>query len=133
MQIAYIGIGSNLGDREDYITRAIELLKATPLTIVEKVSSIYETKPVGGPPQPNFLNGVIRIATNLSPRALLRRLLEIEQILGRKRTVKNGPRVKDLDILSYGDLEIDEDDLVIPHPRMNDRDFVLKGLNEIKE
>ena len=133
MEIAYIGIGSNLGDRRRNIDLSVEQLKKTPLTVVEKISSIYETKPLGGPPQPNFLNGVIKLKTNLSPRALLNRLKEIEGILGRERSERFGPRVIDLDILIYGGLNINEDGLVIPHPRMNEREFVLKGLNEIKD
>ena len=132
MQIAYIGIGSNLGDRKRNIDSAVEYLKKTPLTVVEKASSIYETNPVGGPPQPNFLNGVIKIKTGLSPRSLLRRLKKIEKVLGREKTVRFGPRVIDLDILTYGKLNIDEEDLTIPHPRMHEREFVLRGLRELK-
>lgn len=133
METAYIGIGSNLGDRRKNIDLAIEDLKKTPLTVVEKVSSIYETDPVGEPPQGKFLNGVIRIKTSLSPQALLRRLKEMEKVLGRVETVKSGPRVIDLDILIYGKLNINEKDLTIPHPRMNEREFVLRGLDEVKK
>lgn len=132
MKIAYLGIGSNLGNRSKHIELAIERLKEIPQIIVEKVSTIYETDPVGGPPQGKFLNGVIKIKTDLSPQELLKRLNEIEGCLGRVRTVTFGPRAIDLDILTYGDFEINEENLTIPHPRMNEREFVLKGLREIQ-
>lgn len=132
MHTVYIGIGSNLGDRQKNIDLAIEHLRNTPLIVVEKVSSIYETDPVGGVPQGKFLNGVMRIKTALSPRALLTRLKEIERALGRTETVRFGPRLIDLDILTYGDLDIDEEGLTIPHPRMHEREFVLRGLKEIE-
>ena len=132
MEVAYIGIGSNLGDRKKTIELAIEHLRGTSSIIVEDVSSIYETDPVGGLPQGKFLNGVIRIRTELSPRVLLTRLKEIERELGREKTVRFGPRVIDLDILTYGNLNINEEDLTIPHPRMNERSFVLRGLMEVK-
>jgi len=128
---SYIGIGSNLGDRRKYIERAIEMLKRSQKIKVDKVSPLYETEPVGGPPQGKFLNGVIKIETDFSPRELLNRLKEIEDDLGRVRRVKNGPRTIDLDILTYGDKHIEKGDLVIPHPRMNERDFVKDPLNDI--
>ncbi len=132
MEVAFLGIGSNLGDRSKNMTSAIEYLKDTPLTTVEKVSSIYETDPVGEVNQGKFLNGVIKIRTGLSPRALLTRLKDIEKELGRVETKRFGPRTIDLDILIYGDLEIDGEDLTIPHPRMEEREFVMQGLNEIR-
>lgn len=133
MEIAYIGIGSNLGKRSKNIDIAIEHLRKTPLTFVEKISSIYETDPAGGPPQGKFLNGAIKIKTALSPQALLKRLKEIEKMLGRVKTVKNGPRIIDLDILMYGQQRISGEELTLPHPRMNEREFVLRGLNEIRD
>ena len=129
----YIGIGSNLGDRQKYIESAIQGLKETKGIEVRKVSSIYETDPEGGPVQGKYLNGAIEIETELGPRELLTRLLNIETLLGRKRTVKNGPRTIDLDILLFGDQKIDEPDLKIPHPRMCGREFVMKPLKEIYE
>lgn len=130
--LCYIGIGSNLGDREKYIKDAIEKLKDIESIEVKRVSNIYETEPVGGPEQGNYLNGVIEIETSLKPRELLTKLQYIEKKLGRKRTVKNAPRTIDLDILLYGDKKIDEPDLKIPHPRMWDREFVMKPLKELR-
>jgi 2-amino-4-hydroxy-6-hydroxymethyldihydropteridine diphosphokinase len=100
--------------------------------IVKGISRIYETDPVGGPSQAPYLNGVIEIETELEPRKLLSFTQEIENQLGRDRTtVKNGPRTMDLDILTYGDREIDEEDLKIPHPKMNERQFVQKPLRDL--
>ena len=129
----YIGIGSNLGDRRKYIENAIQKLNETKGIEVKKVSSIYETDPLSGPIQGKYLNGVIEIETEIEPRELLTRLLDIEIQLGRKRTVKNGPRTIDLDILLFGDKKIDEPGLKIPHPRMQRREFVMKPLKEIYE
>lgn len=131
MTESYIGIGSNLGDRKGYIERAIEMLKGSGNIKVEKISQLYETEPIGGPPQGKFLNGVIKIETDFSPRELLNRLKRIEKELGRIKRVKDGPRTIDLDILMYGDLHIEEENLVIPHPRMNERDFVKRPLNDL--
>ena len=129
----YIGIGSNLGDRNKNIQDAIEKLRGTQGVEVKKISPIYETDPVGGPEQPMYLNSVIEIETGLEPMQLLFATQQIEAQLGRKRTVKNGPRTIDLDILTYGDRKIHERDLQIPHPRMNEREFVLKPLRDILE
>ncbi len=131
MVIAYIGIGSNLGNRRKNIDRAIERLNKTSSIEVKRVSSIIETDPVGGPPQEKFLNGVIEIETSLTPRELLSCTQQIETNLGRVRTVKNGPRMIDLDILTYGKKKVNEPDLKIPHPKMHKRDFVLKPLKEL--
>ena len=114
-----------------YINTAIKRLEESQDIRVDKVSPLYETEPVGGPPQGKFLNGVIRVETDLSPRELLDRLKRIEDTLGRKRDIKNGPRTIDLDILTFGDIHIQEEDLVIPHPRMNERDFVKRPLNDL--
>jgi len=130
---AYLGIGSNLGDRLGYIDRAIEALRMSSGIDVKRVSSIYETEPVSDIPQGRFLNGVIEIETNLGPNDLLGRLNDIESSLGRVRGMKYAPRTIDLDILYYGDESVNEVGLVIPHPRINDREFVLKGLRELKE
>jgi len=131
MTICYIGIGSNIGDRSSYIDRAIEELKNAPGIRVTRTSSIYETDPVSDIPQGKFLNGVLEIETAMRPRALLGRLNMIEQELGRARFAKNGPRTIDLDILYYGDECVDETDLKIPHPRIGEREFVLRGLREL--
>lgn len=127
----YIGVGSNLGDRQGNIEAAIQRLREAGGIEVTKVSSIYETEPVGGPQQPKYLNGAIAINTELEPRQLLLALQKIENQLGKQRSVKNGPRTIDLDILMYGEEEIDEPDLKIPHPRMHEREFVLKPLRDI--
>jgi len=133
MPTTYIGIGSNLGNRELHIKKAIEFLKNIDGVAVEKISSIYETKPVGGPAgQNNFLNGVIKIRTSLKPSVLLKDLHNIEDSLVRKRTPKNGPRTIDLDILAYGERVIKESDLSVPHPKLEERDFVLKGFFEVE-
>ena len=131
MTEVYIGIGSNLGDRKGYIESAINMLKDTRDIKVNSVSKLYETDPVGGPPQGRFLNGVIKVETDLSARDLLDRLKTIEDTLGRKREIKDGPRTIDLDILTFGDLHIEEEDLVIPHPRMNEREFVKRPLDDL--
>ncbi|MDO8603074.1 MAG: 2-amino-4-hydroxy-6-hydroxymethyldihydropteridine diphosphokinase, partial [Candidatus Omnitrophota bacterium] len=104
--LCYIGIGSNLGDRAKYIENAIEKLKETKGIKVKRVSSIYETEPMGGPKQGKYLNGVIEIETQLEPREFMAKLQSIEKQLGRIRTVENAPRTIDLDILLYGDKKI---------------------------
>lgn len=131
MITCYIGIGSNLGDRREYIDKAIKLLDKNNGIEVRRVSSIYETEPVGGPPQGKFLNGVVEIDTELKPGELLKALADAERMLGRKRSVKNAPRTIDLDILFYGNEKIKEKNLVIPHPRIHGREFVLRGLREL--
>jgi len=131
MHTAYIAIGSNLGDREKNIQEAIKLMASYPNINIKKTSSIIETDPEGGPPQGKFLNGAIKIETDLSARKLLETLQKIEKDLGRKRTVKNAPRIIDLDIIFYNDENINEPDLVIPHQRWQKRQFVVRPLKEI--
>lgn len=131
MVTCYIGFGSNLGDRQYYIKTAIRRTRLLMDTRVIKISKIIEALPEGGPLQRPYLNCVIEIQTALSPYELLRRLRKIEADLGRVRTIKNGPRNIDLDILLYGDVQIKEDSLCIPHPRMFQREFVIKPLKEI--
>lgn len=131
--LCYISIGSNLGDRRVNIDSAIQRLREAQGIEVRRISGIYETDPVGGPPQPKYLNGVVEIDTELGPRQLLLVLQEIEKGLGRIRTVKNGPRTIDLDILTYGDKKISAPDLKIPHPRMRERAFVQRPLKELLE
>ena len=131
MVTCYIGIGSNLGDRRGYINKAIEALGASKGIRVTRVSSIYETEPASDISQGAYLNGVLEIETHLSARSLLSELIRIEESLGRVRTLKNAPRTIDLDILYFGDERIREKDLIIPHPRIAEREFVLKGLREL--
>lgn len=132
MVICYIGIGSNLGNRRKNITSAVKKIDALQSTKVIKVSPLIETKPVGGPPnQGKFLNGALKIRTGLSPFTLLKKIKKIECELGRTRGVRNGPRLIDLDILLYAETIINTKKLVIPHPRMFGRDFVMKPLAQI--
>jgi len=131
-EICYIGLGSNLGNRQANINKAIEYLKSNSQIKIEKISSIIETEPQGGPPQGKFLNAVVKIKTSLAPQDLLRFLQDIEAKLGRTRLIRNGPRTIDLDILLYDNKVIDEPNLEVPHPRMFERDFVLKPLLEIE-
>ena len=127
----FVGLGSNLGDRRKYIEAAIARLKSEAGVAVVRVSSLIETKAVGGPAQGDFLNGAVEIETSLSPRQLLKTVQGIEDALGRVRHERWGPRTIDLDILLYGDAVVQEPDLVIPHPLMHERAFVLRPLAEI--
>ena len=131
MVTCYIGIGSNLGDRQGYIEHAINSLKNNKDIKFKRSSSIYETEPVSDIQQDKFLNGVLEIETVLNPLELLKELNRIELKLGRRRTIKNAPREIDLDILYYGQEAVEEKDLIIPHPKINEREFVLKGLREL--
>lgn len=128
---SYLGIGSNLGDRRAHIEDAIEKLRNNTHIKVKRVSSIYETDPVSDMPQGKYLNGVMEIETALGPRELLGVLNEIETALGRERPARNAPRTIDIDILYYGDVAIREDNLTVPHPRIQEREFVLRGLREL--
>jgi 2-amino-4-hydroxy-6-hydroxymethyldihydropteridine diphosphokinase len=131
---AYVGLGANLGDREATIRRAVELLAATPGIDVVAVSTLRETDPVGYADQPRFLNGVAALETDLASRALLDRLLAVERELGRVRGEgpRFGPRAIDLDLLLHGDEVVDEPGLVVPHPRLAERRFVLEPLHELE-
>jgi 2-amino-4-hydroxy-6-hydroxymethyldihydropteridine diphosphokinase len=132
--VAYIAMGSNLGDREATLGRAVEMLGRSPGVSVGSVSRLVETDPVGGPPgQGKYLNGAVAIRTTLSPPELLRRLKEIEKSLGRDRSVEPrwGPRTCDLDILLMGEAVLQTRELTIPHPQMHLRRFVLAPLAEI--
>jgi 2-amino-4-hydroxy-6-hydroxymethyldihydropteridine diphosphokinase len=132
MAKAYIGIGSNIGDRRANCEKAVSLLKKTDGIELVALSSMYDTKPVGGPPQEDYLNGVIEVETRMSPGDLFNILKNIEKEMGREdRPSKDHPRIIDLDVLMYGKLVLDEEDLVIPHPRMHERAFVLRGFEEI--
>jgi 2-amino-4-hydroxy-6-hydroxymethyldihydropteridine diphosphokinase len=133
MARAYVGLGANLGDREGNLRRAVELLGAEPGIAVVAVSSFRETEPVGYVDQPRFLNGACAVETDLSPRELLERLLSVEQALGRERGKEPrwGPRTIDLDLLLYGQEEVDEPGLTVPHPRLTERSFALEPLLEL--
>jgi len=130
-EIAYIGLGSNLGDRQQYLTNAIELLGKTEYITVNIISKVYETKPVGYIDQPDFLNCVVEISTTLSPYELLDICMNIENDLERKRIIKWGPRTVDLDVLFYGDLVMEEERLTVPHPLLHERGFVLLPMRDI--
>jgi len=128
---AFIGLGSNLGDREAMIRMALDDLARLPETSLVRASSLYDTEPVGDVDQPNFLNAVAQIDTELTARQLLWNLQLIERRLGRVRTQKWGPRTIDLDLLLYGALVVDEPDLKVPHPELIRRSFVLVPLVEL--
>ncbi|ACO83968.1 2-amino-4-hydroxy-6-hydroxymethyldihydropteridine diphosphokinase [Clostridium botulinum] len=132
MHTAYVAFGSNMGEKENYIKRALEKIEERGMKII-KVSSIYETEPYGVLDQDSFLNGVVKIETNLTPEDLIGELLNIEKQLDRVRERRWGPRTIDLDIIFYDDLIINEKDLVIPHKDMENREFVLKPLCDIDE
>jgi GTP cyclohydrolase-4 len=129
MVTAYLGLGSNLGNRKQNLARALELLSQH--LKVEQVSSIYETEPVGYEQQPLFLNAMCRISTGLNPEKLLHLAKEIETELGRTPNFPNAPRPIDIDILLYGDEVFSNKELTIPHPRLTERAFVLVPLAEI--
>ena len=132
MATSYIALGSNLGARKKNINLALKYLQQDPAVKILKTSSLIETKPIGGPPQPKFLNGAAKLETTYSAQRLLEKLQEIEIKLGRQSPhPKNHPRTIDLDILLYGETKIDEKDLQIPHPRMWKRRFVTIPLKEI--
>ena len=131
MTLAYVGLGANLGPREITLLRAVDLLAETDGVEVLAVSQLRETEPIGVVGQPLFLNGAVALDTSLSPRELLDRLLEIERELGRVRDVRWGPRVVDLDLLVYGDRQMDEPGLRVPHPRLHERRFALEPLAEL--
>jgi len=131
MKRVYVGIGSNLGDREVNIRQAVDQLAELPQTRLVRLSSLYDSDPVGLLDQPPFLNAVAMLESDLVPRQLLWNLNLIEHRLGRERSLHWGPRTIDLDILFYSNLVLDEPDLVIPHPEVENRAFVLIPLNEI--
>lgn len=133
MTIAYLALGSNIGDRLENLRGAAEMLGAFSEIEIQARSKIYETQSVEGGGPDDFLNAVLRIETSLSPRELLGKILEIETQLGRPQPPRHGPRAIDIDILLFGDLQICKGDLEIPHPRMHRRAFVLKPLLDVLE
>lgn len=128
---AFVGLGSNLGERESMIRLALDDLARLPSTTLVRASSLYDTEPVGDTEQPGFLNAVAQVETELTARQLLWNLLLIERRLGRARTRHWGPRVIDLDLLLYGSEVLDEPDLKVPHPELIHRSFVLVPLVEL--
>ena len=127
---AFLGLGSNMGDRMGHLELAVGSLRDIDADLM--VSPVYETAPLGGPEgQTRFLNCVVRLETMLDPRQLLEVAHELEEQAGRVRTVRDGPRTLDVDILLFGDLRICEPDLVVPHPRMSERGFVLAPLEDL--
>src|SRR5207253_2162850 len=133
MARAFVGVGSNLGDRETLLNEAVAALRGLPQTEVRAISSFRDTAPVGIVDQPRFLNGAVELETGLQAEALLAALLGIERSLGRDRTdvPPGGPRTIDLDLLLFGEARIDEPGLEVPHPRLHERRFVLEPLAEL--
>jgi len=131
---AYVGLGSNLGERETHLKAALSAMASLPETRLGRVSSLYDTAPVGDLDQPNFLNAVAQLETELTARQLMWNLLLVERRLGRVRhpSRRFGPRVIDLDLLVFGDQVLDSEELVVPHPEMHRRGFVLAPLTEIE-
>ena len=129
MNKVFIGIGSNLGDRISYCKKAIDEISG--FAKITQASSLYETDPIGKEDQPNFINCIVEISTDLSPQNLLKDLNSVEEKLGRVRHEKWGPRTIDLDIIFYNELVINDENLEIPHPRAHQRRFVLEPLSEI--
>ena len=129
--ICYLGLGANLGNREENIKNAISKLSSHPEILIKNRSSMIKTKPYGNIDQPDFINSVIEIDTDLPAETLLSKCLTVENELGRKRNEKWGPRTIDIDILFYNDQIINSQKLTIPHPDLHHRKFVLNSLNEI--
>lgn len=131
--IAFIGLGSNLENPVLQIDQAIIHLAKLPETVILKQSSLYRSAPIDAPNQPDYINAVVKLNTLLKPLELLEQLLSIEKNSGRIRTYPNAPRVLDLDLLLYDNLQYDAKNLIVPHPRMHQRAFVLQPLLEIQE
>lgn len=128
---AYLSVGTNIGDRMQNLQDSIDALNLLPLTIVTDVSNVYETDPVGYDNQDDFLNIVVEVETELNPDNMLGACLGIEAGLGRVRIIKNGPRIIDIDLLLYENETSNTKTLVLPHPRMMERNFVLKPLLDL--
>jgi len=128
---AFLGLGSNLGDRADHLQRAVDGLAASDGIRVVSISPCYETDPVGGPDQPDYLNAVVEVATELHARELLEVAQRLERAAGRVRAERWGPRTLDVDVLMVEGEQVDEPDLVVPHPRLWERDFVRAPLHDL--
>lgn len=131
MHTTYIGFGSNIGNRHSFIRNALHFLSQTDGITIKNISSLYETEPFGYEKQGKFLNGVVAINTSLSPQTLLTTLKVIETKVGRQHRKRWGPREIDLDVLTYGEMCLQTPELIIPHPEMHNRRFVLVPLAEI--
>jgi len=131
MTLAYVGLGANIGEPRRQLQTALKELNGLPKTRMTAASGLYRSAPVGHPDQPDFLNAVVELDTELSPDALLDNLQEIETAHGRERPFAGAPRTLDLDLLLYGDAALATPRLTVPHPRMHERAFVLKPLAEI--
>ena len=130
-ELVFLALGSNLGDRSANLAAARSRITALPNCEVVAESAIEETEPVGGVPQGYFLNQMLAVRTSLSPRELLSRCLQIEAVGGRRRTKRWGPRNIDIDIVAFGDREVREPDLQIPHPEISNRDFWRREMTEL--
>ncbi|SHG96538.1 2-amino-4-hydroxy-6-hydroxymethyldihydropteridine diphosphokinase [Tepidibacter thalassicus] len=133
MNNVYLSLGTNIGDREKYLNDAIDLISELENTKIVKISKVYETKPWGYTNQENFLNLCLKINTGLSPHELLNKCQEIEKILKRERIIRWGPRTIDIDILIYDDIICNGENLTLPHPRIQERAFVLVPLMDLNE
>ncbi|MBR5620163.1 MAG: 2-amino-4-hydroxy-6-hydroxymethyldihydropteridine diphosphokinase [Clostridia bacterium] len=131
MSNVVVGLGSNLGDRLQNLQFAVDTLRLVPKTRVAAVSRVYETEPVGFTEQPDFLNAAVLLETDLSPKTVLGICLGIEAAAGRRRTIKDGPRILDLDVLLYESVKSDSFELTLPHPRILERAFVLLPLSDL--
>ncbi len=131
MKTAYIALGSNMGDRLEYLKQALAMLSAEKKISLQAVSAVYETAPVGGPEQGSYLNACSALVTDFTPVLLLHKLLETEELMGRVREERWGPRVIDLDLLIYNKVMMNTPFLELPHPRLVSRDFVLVPLADI--
>jgi 2-amino-4-hydroxy-6-hydroxymethyldihydropteridine diphosphokinase len=129
--LAYLGLGSNLGDRAAYLQGAVDGLAAHPRVRLVALSPVYETEPVGGPPQPDYLNAVVAVDTDLGARALLELAKALEAAAERVEGERWAPRTLDVDVLMVGDERVEEADLVVPHPRIHQRAFVLAPLADV--
>jgi 2-amino-4-hydroxy-6-hydroxymethyldihydropteridine diphosphokinase len=129
--IVYLGLGSNIGNRAEYLRKAVDAIQKLDACTVKQISSIYETEPRGNTDQPDFLNQVIEVETQLGPKELLHECKKMEQALGRKNGKTGEPRTIDIDLLLYSDCVVEETDVQLPHPRIQVRRFVLVPLNEI--
>ncbi|MDA0237834.1 MAG: 2-amino-4-hydroxy-6-hydroxymethyldihydropteridine diphosphokinase [Proteobacteria bacterium] len=130
-EVAFIGLGSNLGDALQNVRDALDNISRLQSVDMIATSSFYKSDPIGIVDQPDFVNAVCKVSVSIGPDTLLQYLLNIEKIFGRVRTVRNGPRIIDLDVLLFGEMRYSSSDICIPHPRMFERAFVLKPLLEI--
>ncbi|MFH1305796.1 MAG: 2-amino-4-hydroxy-6-hydroxymethyldihydropteridine diphosphokinase [Candidatus Omnitrophota bacterium] len=131
MYTVYLGIGSNIGDRRRRCEEAVERIDASGCMKVTASSALYLTRPVGGPPQRDYINGVLKVETKTSLARLFNKLKNIEKDMGRAAAERDHPRVIDIDILLYGDMIVRTAEITVPHPRMHERGFVLRGFSEI--